>query len=52
VSGVDSDVRTIFVVDAHRDDGKRLVVHADEELNSFSGTRIGDLRVRRIVSTS
>ena len=26
VSGVDSNGRTIFVADAHRDDGKRLVV--------------------------
>jgi hypothetical protein len=26
VSGVDSDGRTIWIVDAHRDDGKRFVV--------------------------
>jgi len=25
----------MFVVDAHRDDGKRLVVHADEKLTAF-----------------
>jgi hypothetical protein len=35
VSGVDSNGRTIFVADAHRDDGKRLVVHADEKLTAF-----------------
>jgi hypothetical protein len=25
----------MFVADAHRDDGKRLVVHADEKLTAF-----------------
>jgi len=32
---VDSNGRTIFVVDAHRGDGKRFVVRADEELAAF-----------------
>jgi hypothetical protein len=27
--------KAIFVVDAHRDDGKRFVVHADEKLTAF-----------------
>jgi len=27
--------RTIWIVDAHRDDGKRFVVHADEKLTGF-----------------
>jgi hypothetical protein len=27
--------RTIFIADAHRDDGKRFVVHADEKLTAF-----------------
>jgi len=35
VSGVDSRGRTIFVADAHRDDGKRFVVRADEKLTAF-----------------
>jgi hypothetical protein len=35
VSGVDSCGRTIFVADAHSDDGKRFVVHSDEELTAF-----------------
>lgn len=35
VSAVDSQGRTIFVVDAHRDDGKRFVVRADEKLTAF-----------------
>jgi hypothetical protein len=32
---MDRDGRTIWIVDAHRDDGKRLVVHADELLTAF-----------------
>ena len=32
VSALDARRRTIFVADAHRDDGKRFVVHADERL--------------------
>jgi len=26
---------TIWIADAHRDDGKRFVVHADEKLTAF-----------------
>jgi hypothetical protein len=35
VSAVDSQGRTIWIVDAHRDDGSRFVVHADEKLTVF-----------------
>jgi hypothetical protein len=35
VSAVDSCGRTIWIVDAHRDNGKRLVVRADEILTAF-----------------
>jgi len=35
VSAVDSNGRIIFVADAHRDDGKRFVVRADEKLTVF-----------------
>src|SRR5438067_2296788 len=35
VSAVDSQGRTIWIVDAHRDDGKRFVVRADEKLTAF-----------------
>ena len=28
-------MRTIWIADAHRDDGKRFVVHADEKLTAF-----------------
>ena len=34
VSAVDSERRTIWIVDAHRD-GKRFVVRADEILTAF-----------------
>jgi len=35
VSGVDCRGRTIFIADAHRGDGKRFVVRADEKLTTF-----------------
>jgi hypothetical protein len=35
VSAIDSNGRTIWIADAHRDDGKRFVVHADEKLIAF-----------------
>jgi hypothetical protein len=35
VSAVDSEGQTIIVADAHRDDGKRFVVRADEKLSTF-----------------
>jgi len=34
VSAIDSEGRTIWIVDAHRD-GKRYVVRADEKLTAF-----------------
>jgi hypothetical protein len=35
VSALDSEGRTIWIADAHRDDGKRFVVRADEKLTAF-----------------
>jgi hypothetical protein len=35
VSALDSNGRTIWIADAHRGDGKRFVVHADEKLTAF-----------------
>jgi hypothetical protein len=35
VSAIDSNGRTIWIADAHGDDGKRFVVHADEKLTAF-----------------
>ena len=35
VSAIDLDGRTIWIADAHRGDGKRFVVRADEKLTAF-----------------
>ena len=35
VSAIDSRGRTIWIADAHRGDGKRFVVRADEKLTAF-----------------
>jgi hypothetical protein len=35
VATINSSGKTIFVADAHRDDGRRFVVHADEKLTAF-----------------
>jgi hypothetical protein len=50
VSAVDLEGRTIWIVDAHRDDGQRFVVRADELLTAFleleAATRLLELRMR------
>ena len=48
-SAVDSNGRTIWIVDGHRDDGQRFVVHADEKLTAFLEleSAIRDLPVSR-----
>jgi len=35
VSAVDREGRTIWIADAHRGDGRRFIVHADEKLTAF-----------------
>jgi hypothetical protein len=35
VSAIDLEGRTIWIVDAHRDDGRRFIVRADEILTAF-----------------
>jgi len=35
VSALDREGRIIWMTDAHRDNGKRFVVHADEKLTAF-----------------
>jgi hypothetical protein len=35
VSAFDREGRTIWIVDAHRGDGRRFIVHADEQLSAF-----------------
>jgi len=41
VSAIDSQGRTIWIVDAHGY-GKRFIVRADEKLTAFLGLEIGD----------
>ena len=42
VSALACEGRTIWIVDARRDDGKRFIVRADELLTAFVETEIGD----------
>ena len=35
VSTITSNGQTMFVADAHRDYGRRFIVHADDKLNAF-----------------
>jgi hypothetical protein len=35
VATVDSEGRTIWIADAHRDNGQRCIVRADEKLTAF-----------------
>jgi hypothetical protein len=35
VSAIDSDGRTIWIADAHRDDGRHFVARSDEKLTAF-----------------
>jgi hypothetical protein len=35
VSAIDAQGRLIWIVDAHRDDGRRFIVRADEILSAF-----------------
>jgi hypothetical protein len=35
VSALDCEGRTIWIVDAHRDDGQRFIVRAEEILTAF-----------------
>jgi hypothetical protein len=38
VSAIDCEGRTIWIADAHRGNGKRFLVRADEKLTAFLGT--------------
>ena len=46
VSAIDSKGRTIWIADAHRGDGKRFIVRADEKLTTFVELEFA-IRVRR-----
>jgi hypothetical protein len=54
VSAVDSRGRTIFIADAHRDDGKRFIVRAEEKLTAFAQvpSRRPENKPRRTTSNS
>jgi hypothetical protein len=49
VAAVDSRGRTIFVDDAHRGDGNRFVVRADEKLTAFVEL---ELAIRHAIATT
>jgi hypothetical protein len=49
VSAVDLNGRTIWIADAHRDDGKRFVVRADQKLTAFMELEAA-IQVKRQVS--
>ena len=51
VSAIDSNGRTIWIADAHRGDGKRFVVRADEKLTAFLELESA-IRAARHVSSS
>jgi hypothetical protein len=47
VSAVDSNGRTLWISDAHRDNEKHFVVRADEKLTAFMELENGDLRLQK-----
>jgi hypothetical protein len=51
VSALDRKGRTMWIADAHRDDGKRFIVQSDEKADCVSGAGIGDSGLRRIALT-
>jgi hypothetical protein len=46
VSALDLKGRTLWIVDAHRDDGKRFIMHADEKLTAFMELEAALIRTR------
>jgi hypothetical protein len=51
VSAIDSNGRTIWIADAHRGDGKRLVVRADENLTALLELEAASRTVRICLTT-
>jgi hypothetical protein len=49
VATIDSNGRTIWIADAHRDDGKRFIVRADEKLTAFLEL---ESAIRRAIATT
>jgi hypothetical protein len=50
-SAIDSQGRTIWIADAHRGDGKRLVVRADENLTALLELEAASRTVRICLTT-
>jgi len=51
VTAIDRDGRTLWIVDAHRDNGKRLVARAEEKLTAFVELESAIAAGRRIALT-
>jgi hypothetical protein len=49
VLALDARGRTIWIADAHRDDGKRFVVRADKKLIAFFGTGSGEFGLAAVL---
>jgi hypothetical protein len=49
VSAIDSNGRTLWIADAHRDDGKRFVVREEEKLTAFMEL---ESAIRREIATT
>jgi hypothetical protein len=52
VSAVGREGRTIWIADAHRDDGERFIVHAESKPTAFVELESAILRLRRIFLTN
>jgi hypothetical protein len=52
VSAIAFNGRTIWIADAHRGDGKRFVVRADEKLTAFLELELAIQALRRIGLTN
>jgi hypothetical protein len=52
VSAIDSNGRTIWIVDAHRDHGKLFVARGDEKLTTFLEPESAILGVRKCAGRS
>jgi hypothetical protein len=50
VAAIDSNGRTIWIVDAHRDDGKRFVARAEQKLTAFLELQAA-IRARTAIAT-
>jgi hypothetical protein len=49
---IDPEGRTIWIADAHRGDGKRFVVRADEKLTAFVELQLAISKVSELAASS